>query len=1473
MPRLRLLVTAALAALGPLPICLANRPDAVVVFNEVHYNPRGTSEAGEWIELCNQMGIKTDVSGWRIEGLDYTFPNGTFISPGGYLVVSKTPGPGQYGPFTGSIDNSGERLRLINRGERLMDELDFGDDGRWPAAADGSGATLAKRRPYTANKPPENWAVSEQLGGTPGAVNFPAPAPEGGPGIVFNEVPPSTVTEFWVELTNLGADGIELEGITISAGGDPSREYVFPPGSLAAGELLLLDEATLGFRPADGEKLFLYDAPGTSVLDGRQVTGRLRGRAPERQGAWLYPSVATPGTPNSFAISTDVVISEISYNPPAPFPGATNSDNQWIEIANRGSAPVDLGGWTFDDGVSFEFPSGTMLAAGEHACIVRDAAAFAAAYPGARLLGEFAGSLSRDGERLDLRDAAGNQVDELRYFDSGRWPDAADGGGATLELRDLDADNAQAGAWAASDESGQTTWRTYTYRGRAAASAGPDTKWREFNFGLLDAGEVLIDDMSVVEDPGGAATQKLGNTTFSGRSTGWRYRGNHRHSEEITDPDNPDNKVLRLVATGATEHMSNQVETTLVSPIINGREYEISFRARWLSGANQLHTRLYFNRLPKVTFIDRPEHIGTPSAPNSQEVDNIGPTMSGLVHSPAVPAARELVTVGVDAADPDGVAEMTLWYALGSTFRSVAMTDVGGGRHEASIPGQAAGTVVQFYVEATDGLGATSMFPAAGPDSRALYKVDDGLAATNGQHNFRIVVTNAERDFIHLPIEVMSNDRVGATIIDREEDIYYDVKLRLKGSQRARNQTNRVGYNLRFGRDNLYRGVHRSLAIDRSEGQVPGQFELLFDLMMANSGGVISRYYDFIRVMAPKNQHTDSAVLQMARYDDVFLDSQFENGSDGNLYEYELLYTPNTADSNGYKIPEPDGVTGTNVGDKGTDKEKYRWFFLKKNNREADDFAPIIAYNKKMSQSGRTFETGLDDVVDVDSWLRGMAYAVLSGAGDNAAAGSAHNGMYYARPDGRVMFLPHDMDFLFNASRSIFSNGECAKLTGDSARRRLYLGHLHDIITTTYNGRSMATWTRHLATLDSSQNWSGHLNYITNRSNNVLSQINSQVPQVPFSIAGSASREVSSSPAILSGDGWVNVREIRLAGSSVPLALTWIDANSWRVVLPVEPGERTYTLEALNFSGRLAGSASVTINNTDVVELASADNLVISELMYHPADPTPGEVAAGHDDADLFEFVELTNTAEVGVDVTGVRFTSGIDFALESAVIPAGGRMVLARNRAAFLSRHRGAESILLAGEYGIGDTNQFANGGELVVLADSTGADIVRFTYGDAEPWPAAADGQGPSLVLIAPETAPDPGSPGNWRLSALAGGNPGTLDAVAFSGDPNGDVNRNGIPDLVDHALADGGHLTVSMSADVLTLEYDLEIASDDVVVGIEVSEDARIWTDGSGLFAGRDRLYQGGGRLRVRHAAARVDLPGGRLFVRLAVGFSGP
>lgn len=1814
--------------------------DTVVTFNEVHYNPPGATEAGEFVELFNQMGIKVDVSGWSIDGTGYKFPAGTILNPGAYVVVAKTPGAGQFGPYTGSIGNDGQRLRLINHSGRMMDELDFGDDSPWPPGADGSGFTLAKKLPYTDSGRHANWTISTQQNGTPGAVNFPAagaPPPvttvnlfnldttwrfnqngpaypdntwaqtahavggtganqwESGPGAIayetsatvpkgtnlrfpglnapyvmtyyfekefditpsqlanlatlkikhalddgaviyingveatrinmpalpaaitpstaatanveagtalsgyvplpttnlvagsnrisvevhqfavsnsdivwgaqldmdindpvpgaipplkLSEMPATAAASWWVEIATTGPAPVDLTGLVINIGGDAAREYILPSSTLLGNSYFVLTEATLGFRPADGEKVFIYTAGKAGLIDARQQTGRLRGRAPSRAGEWAYPDAATPGAANSFVFNDSIVISEIMYNPPSlapvaavpltfqnttlvnysdvwrynaadenlpanwatvdhpvagnwksgagpigvessalpvalatvisPYTAATvtyyferefsvtagqlttatsleithmiddgaifylngvelpsrfgmpagavgpetlatggvdnaalvslvvpvsslvagtnrisvevhqngtgssdivfglkldlreqlspgtpgqplrNSDNQWLELTNRSGTAVDLTGWDFEDGIDFAFAPGTTLAPGERACVVRDAALFTAAFPAARVLGTFGGSMSRSGEHLVLRDALKNTVDEVRYFDSGAWPEYADGGGASLELRDLDSDNMQGGAWTASEESGRTAWKNYTYSGVAAASnGGPDGQWSEFNLGMMGAGEIWIDDISVIEN---GTTQKI---TDPGINSGaaWRRRGNHRASLVTPEPGNAGNNILRIIATGPTEHMHNQIETTLASAISNGATYQISFRARWVGGSNQLHTRCYFNRMARVNVIDRVANPGTPGAVNSRSAVNAGPTFAALNHSPGVPEAGATATISCVASDPDGIGGMTLFYSVnGGAFASTSMSTAGGGLYTGSIPGQVAGAVVQFYTRGTDTLGANEFHPALGPSSRALYKVNDGTAATNGLHNFRVITTNADRDWMHTSINVMSNDRIECTIIDRENDIYYGAGVRLKSSERGRNEAARVGYNIDFPSDALFRGVLGGVAVDRSEGVVSGQREILFDTMISNSGGPLSRYNDLIKVLSPNAALTRTAVLQLARYDDTFLDEQFENGSDGRLYEYELVYHPTTTDSGtatGNKLPQPDGVVGIGITNHGDDPERYRWHFLNKINREEDDFQPVMNYCKLFSTSGAQFETLLPQRVEVDLWLRGMAYAVLSGAGDNHAANDAHNGIFYALPNGKVTFLPHDMDFSFSETRSITANAQCATLTANPARRRQYFGHLHDIISTTYNNSYMATWTNHFASLDASQPWSSHLTYMTNRSNNVLSQITASIPSVAFAITTPNPLTVAASTATVNGNGWVNVREIRVSGSVEPLTVTWTGNTTWQVSLPAAPGQSTVTLEAVNFSGTVIATASITINNTTPVAPASAANLVVSEIMYHPTDPTTTESNAGFTDDDFFEYLEVMNISGAVVDLAGVRFTGGIDYNFAAGtLLQPGSRLVIAANRDAFLLRHPGASTQLAAGAFLNG--TGLVNSSENITIVNALGNVLRSFAYDDNPPWPVTADGGGYSLVLIAPVTNPDHNLASSWRASAAAGGNPGASDALVFTGSDLADADGDGFSALAEYAMgtSDTEFTPASSVLSVLwnpdgsgTLSWPSLPNADDALLAAEVSDNLSAWQPLTGGL-----IPSGGNRKFVRLRAVR-------------------
>ena len=1437
-------------------LCKEACADSTVVFNEVQYHPVGDETKLEWLELHNQMAVDMDISGWYLsDGVDFTFPTGTIVPGGGYLVIAASPSglaaatsfAGALGPFTGRLDNSGERLELRNQSDRMMDELDYKDSGNWPAAADGSGFTLAKIDPDLGSGLSASWTVSAEPGGTPGALNFPIPDAPGSlpkslisywsldqtsgsmldtaggnngtvgsaasrvvgivgvgavsfnntsnsfvsvgsgssssfstttgigvealieptwtaalndhdeifrkedgnnrillsfqndgntngfsnppvgdgpvlsfglnvggtyseldmlldgqagrplladlvdgaphhvaatydstsgikaiyvdgavafstnlgagslitsggtttayigntsgrgepytgvidevaawkrtltaaeiaahwtnaqagknyfetdapqtvarPKLVLNEVSPTSGQAGWIEIFNPSAAAIDLKNFVVRAA-DVGREYIFPTRSIPAGGYVALTEAQLGFQILPGDVLFLFGPAKTAIFDGLQVDLAPRARFPDGSGRWLLPDHATQGTPNSFRLHDEIVINEIMYHHRGETDGVTfqESSEAWVEIFNRGSGSVDLSGWRFSSGVNFDFPQGTTLSAGEYLVVAYDKDQLKALYPAIRVLGNFTGSLSRKSDRIELVDAVGNPADEVRYRDSGRWPAYADGGGSSLELRDPDADNSRAEAWAASDESGKAAWQSYSYTVTAAANVGP-TQWNEFVLGLLDAGEALIDNLHVIETPDTTPKELLQNSCFDNAMDKWRLLGNHRHSEAVEDAHDPAGGVLHLVATGATEHMHNHLETTLAggARVTNSRKYQISFEAKWLAGSNQLNTRLYFNRCPKTTLLAVPALNGTPGARNSRSGNNIGPTCDGLAHSPVVPAASEAVTVSVTASDPDGVNALKVWYSVNAgAWASAAMSRGADGLWRGQIPGQAAAALVQFYVEATDSLGVVATLPSAGRDSRALYRVQDNLAVLGRVHNLRILMTAADTSFIHLDTNVMSNDRLGCTLIYDERTAFYDVGVRLKGSERGRNVSGRVGFNLKLDPEQRFRGVHGSIQVDRSGGWKFGgpfgQDEIVVKHVASHAGGVPCMYDDMIRVIAPRSAQTGPALLIMAAYGDVFLSSQFENGGDGQAFELELIYYPtSTADGkvDGLKRPEPDGVLGTDFTNLGNDKEPYRWTFLLENNRERDDYSGLIALSKAMAQSGAALQASTEAIMDLDEWMRAFVIYSLCGINDAYTRGNNHNLIVYQRPeDGRFLACPWDMDFswVLATNAPLWGDQNLGRITQLSPNRRLFYCHLIDVIASTYNTDYMSRWTSHYGSL-AGQDYSSILTFIGQRRTYVLSQIPAKVP---FAITTNSGNDfsVDATTAVLEGNAWFDVKYILVEGATSPAKIEWTNVSKWKTTLALDAGVNELALVGLNAKGDVIASDTIRITST-----------------------------------------------------------------------------------------------------------------------------------------------------------------------------------------------------------------------------------------------------------------------------------------------------
>ena len=86
-----------------------------------------------------------------------------------------------------------------------------------------------------------------------------------------------------------------------------------------------------------------------------------------------------------------------------------------------------------------------------------------------------------------------------------------------------------------------------------------------------------------------------------------------------------------------------------------------------------------------------------------------------------------------------------------------------------------------------------------------------------------------------------------------------------------------------------------------------------------------------------------------------------------------------------------------------------------------------------------------------------------------------------------------------------------------------------------------------------------------------------QLPaEVDFAIT-TPNPTASSTTVTIEGQGWINVRQIRLSGSEEPLPLQWLDPTHWQVTAPVAVGQQQLTLQAIDFQGVPLGTDTVAV--------------------------------------------------------------------------------------------------------------------------------------------------------------------------------------------------------------------------------------------------------------------------------------------------------
>ncbi|MBN2487352.1 MAG: CotH kinase family protein [Bacteroidales bacterium] len=162
----------------------ASGNEVQLIVNEINFNSSPEYPTGDWVEIFNAGPVTVNLDGFLLSDANpdsgFVFPSGTILYPGKYLVVAKNPEKflkvnpliaNCIGGFDFGIGSSGDKIRLYDSDNKVLDAIDFLTSYPWPDGAKiGTGNTLELKLPSLDNTKPENW-VAVKPGGTPGMIN------------------------------------------------------------------------------------------------------------------------------------------------------------------------------------------------------------------------------------------------------------------------------------------------------------------------------------------------------------------------------------------------------------------------------------------------------------------------------------------------------------------------------------------------------------------------------------------------------------------------------------------------------------------------------------------------------------------------------------------------------------------------------------------------------------------------------------------------------------------------------------------------------------------------------------------------------------------------------------------------------------------------------------------------------------------------------------------------------------------------------------------------------------------------------------------------------------------------------------------------------------------------------------------------------------------------------------------------------
>ena len=988
-------------------------------------------------------------------------------------------------------------------------------------------------------------------------------------------------------------------------------------------------------------------------------------------------------------------------------------------------------------------------------------------------------------------------IEEVTFGLGGRWGEWADGNGSSLELRDPRANHRLAYNWGDSDDTKKASWTVIEATGLVDNGTPFDGVVNRLEVTMLNSGECLLDDVEVFS--GTSAANKVGNSGFESGLAPWVAQGDHVQSTLESGEGYKSGKSLHIRATARGDTGANRIRVALATPVVSGQSCTLRAKVRWLRGWPELVIRLKGNGFELPGVMQLPTNLGTPGAANSQATANTPPAISEVRHTPVLPSANEDVVITARAQDPDGLKSLTLFYRLdpATNYASLAMTDDGKGRDEvagdglfsAVIPGRSLGTLVAFYVEGVDQaiVPATSRLPEDAPVRECLVRFGEVTPASGfASYHFWMTAKNVKA-WTGRPS--LSNERTEGTFVYGNFRTVYNMGGKYAGSPYHQGFESPVTagchYSLEFPLDDTLLGTENFNKI-HAPGNGPfdddtGQREQTAYWVMRQ----MDLPYNYRRFVAfyfngnRKQQGTSVFMEDTQTPGSDVVRQRFPNDSNGNLYKIQPWFEFDDVSVVGGGGAGFNNVswctllnfyTGPNGDVKKLARYRYNWL-TRAANGTANDYTNVWDLTDAANTPSRgDYVANMKHLAEMEEWLRIFAVQHSVGNWDSFGNRNAQNMYGYKPTQGKWTLMSWDFNIVLGNSGSDGPAGDdlFQYNTADAAMlriyqtpefRRMYLRAFKDIVDGPMSGPAVAS----LVDAKYAEMTAGGLSvgsptsiktWITQRRAFLASEVKKYGTN--FNVFGTASYTTNSDLALLTGSAPLEVKKIIVNGIEYPLS--WVNPNNkitdpsyvttWRILVPLVPGNNTLVVEAVDRLGVLISGMSKTLTLTRTTpEEDPRGVIVINEINYSPSMPNAS-------------FIELYNTSTTqSFDLSGWRL-DGVGYLFPvGSVLSRGQYLVLARDRVG-VWRAFGTD-VAVFGQYNGG----LSDAGEVLSLVKpglTPAQDVVvdRVRYEPGLPWPESANGFGSSLQVV--DASKENSRVSNWASAADQGWVKATITAT---------------------------------------------------------------------------------------------------------------